>query len=156
MFGSIGITEIIIMAGIGLVVMGPEKFPDFARTVARMVRDVRGYVADAQRDLEREMRPVKKELDALSKIDPETYIDQLAKSAMGDDEADNEEDKDDDSYNPEPEGPIVDGTQQYGESESSSEDQATEDSSAGDTSGESTEQTGRMPGAPDDEELYRD
>lgn len=109
MFGSIGITEIIILAAIALVVMGPEKFPDFARTVARMVRDVRSYVADAQRDLERETRPVRKELDELSKIDPETYIDRLAESAFeGEDEDSAHE------YHPEPEGPAVEGAYPYG------------------------------------------
>ena len=149
MFGSIGITEIIIMAGIGLVVMGPEKFPDFARTVARMIRDVRGYVADAQRDLEREMRPVKKELDELSKIDPETYIDQLAKSAMG-------EEEEEDAYNPEPEGPVADGAPYYGESGGESEEQANEEASSGDAAAESANPAEDIPEAPDGTELYRD
>ncbi len=93
MFGSIGIFEIIIIAGIALMVLGPEKFPEFAKMAARLVRDIRSYGSEIQREISKEIKPVQKELDDLTKINPEKYIDSL----IGDDE-----DKKDDAINPEP------------------------------------------------------
>lgn len=86
MFGSIGFGELIILAGIALVVIGPERFPEFAKIVARTVRDVRGYVQEAQRDLAEELKPVKDEINKLTQVDPETYIDKLTGSTTADSE----------------------------------------------------------------------
>ncbi len=74
---GIGFSEMVLIAGIALVVIGPEKFPDFAKLVIRTVRDLRGYVDDVKTDLTKELTPIKKEMDQLSKIDPEKYIDSL-------------------------------------------------------------------------------
>jgi len=35
MFGSIGFTELILIAGVALMVLGPEKFPEFAKMAAQ-------------------------------------------------------------------------------------------------------------------------
>ncbi|MEQ1841737.1 MAG: twin-arginine translocase TatA/TatE family subunit, partial [Verrucomicrobiales bacterium] len=67
----------IVIAGIALVVIGPEKFPDFAKLVIRTIRDLRGYVDEMKSEVAKELKPLKKEMDALSKIDPEKYIDSL-------------------------------------------------------------------------------
>ena len=93
MFGSIGVFEIIIIAGIALMVLGPEKFPEFAKMAARLVRDIRSYGSEIQSEIAKEIKPMQKELDDLSKIDPEKYIDSL----VGGDE-----DDEDDSINLEP------------------------------------------------------
>lgn len=122
MFGAIGVTELLVLAAVALMVMGPEKFPEFAKTMAKMYKDVRGYVSDAQREFTKEMKPVKDEFDKLSKIDPESYIEKLAEKAIGDTDEDSDrtdpasdfEDDDDGTYNPEPEGPTMDDTYQYG------------------------------------------
>jgi len=74
---GIGFTEMIVIAGIALVVIGPEKFPDFAKLVIRTVRDLRGYMDEMKSEVAKELKPLKKEMDALSKIDPEKYIDSL-------------------------------------------------------------------------------
>ena len=97
MFGSIGVTELLVIAGVALVFLGPERFPEFAKIVARTFRDVRGYMDEAKRDIAKEIKPVKDELAKLSKIDPETYIEKLADTAL-----DGEDDDDEGSYNPEP------------------------------------------------------
>lgn len=99
MFGSIGITELMLIAGVALVFLGPDKFPEFAKIVARTIRDVRGYVQDAQRDISEELKPIKKELNQLSQYNPEDYLERLADSAEeGDDEksGDGESDAGDD------------------------------------------------------------
>lgn len=86
MFG-IGMFEMIIIGGIALVVIGPEKFPEFAKIFMRTIRDVRSYVDEAKTEITKELAPIKKELDELSRIKPEEYIDSL----MGDDSDDDKD-----------------------------------------------------------------
>jgi sec-independent protein translocase protein TatB len=87
MFSSLGITELLIIAGVALVVLGPDKFPQVAKVAIRMFREVRGYWEDAKRDISKELRPVDKEMRELRHYKPEDYIDSL----VGDD--DDEEDE---------------------------------------------------------------
>ena len=70
---GLGIFEIMILAAIALVVMGPEKFPDFAKIVIRTVRDVRGYMNDVSSEVTKEWRPVQKELNQLARYDANPY-----------------------------------------------------------------------------------
>ena len=74
---GIGFGEMVLIAGIALVVIGPEKFPDFAKIVLRTVRDLRGYVDDVKQEVTKELRPVQKEIRELTRYDPETYIDAM-------------------------------------------------------------------------------
>jgi sec-independent protein translocase protein TatB len=78
---GIGFTEMIFIAGIALVVIGPEKFPDFAKLMIRTIRDLKGYVDEVKVEVGKEFKPLKKEIEALSKIDPEKYIDSLTSEA---------------------------------------------------------------------------
>ena len=78
MFNSIGVGEIIVIAVIALIVMGPEKFPEFAKVAMRAFRDVRGYVDDIKKEMATELNPVKREINQLSRYKPEEYIDKLA------------------------------------------------------------------------------
>jgi Tat protein translocase TatB subunit len=71
---GIGMTEMLIIAAVALVVMGPEKFPDFAKVVMRTFRDFRGYMDEAKREITKEIVPVQKELNSLSRYDPEAYL----------------------------------------------------------------------------------
>lgn len=86
MFGSIGITEILIIAAMALIFLGPEKFPEVAKMAARFVRDVRGYMQEAQNEITKEFRPVQDELKKISKADTEAYFDRLADLAEEDDD----------------------------------------------------------------------
>lgn len=74
---GIGFTEMVLIAGIALVVIGPEKFPDFAKLMIRTIRDLKGYVDEVKLEVGKEFKPLKKEIEALSRIDPEKYIDSL-------------------------------------------------------------------------------
>lgn len=78
MFNSIGVGEIIVIAVIALIVMGPEKFPEFAKVAMRAWRDLRGYVDDIKKEMANELNPVKREINQLSRYKPEEYIDKLA------------------------------------------------------------------------------
>jgi sec-independent protein translocase protein TatB len=76
-FSSIGPLEIIAIAAVGLVVLGPEKFPKQAKIAMRMFRDLRGHWDDAKRELTKELKPVQTEFNELKKVDPEKYLDEL-------------------------------------------------------------------------------
>ena len=78
---GIGFTEMIVIAGIALVVIGPEKFPDFAKLMIRTIRDLRSYVDEVKVEVGKEFKPLKKEMESLSRIDPEKYIDSLTSEA---------------------------------------------------------------------------
>lgn len=78
MFNSIGVGEIIVIAVIALIVMGPEKFPEFAKIAMRAFRDVRGYVDDIKKEVANELNPVKREINQLSRYKPEEYVEKLA------------------------------------------------------------------------------
>ena len=82
MFSGLGIMEILIIAGVALVVLGPDKFPQFAKISIRMFREIRGYWEDAKQDISKELRPLNKEVRELKHYKPEDYIDSL----IGDDE----------------------------------------------------------------------
>lgn len=77
---GIGIGEMIVIAGIALVIIGPDKFPEFAKICVRTIRDLRSYVEEAKDDLRKELAPLKKEIDQVKSYDPESYIDALTDS----------------------------------------------------------------------------
>lgn len=54
MFG-IGFWELVVLLVIGLLVVGPDRLPAFARETARWVRRVRRFTTDARREIEREL-----------------------------------------------------------------------------------------------------
>ncbi len=80
MFGNLGMGEIIVIAGIALIILGPEKFPEYAKIAMRAWRDLRGYVDDIKREMAEELKPVKKEIQQLGQYDPEQYIDKLTEA----------------------------------------------------------------------------
>ncbi len=70
---GIGFTEMIIIAGIALVVLGPEKFPEFAKIAIRAVRDLRGYFDEIKTEIAKEVKPLEKELNEITKKSNELY-----------------------------------------------------------------------------------
>ncbi len=81
---GIGFGEMVLIAGIALIFLGPEKFPEFAKIVMRTIRDLRGYMDDIKDEVSKELRPVQKEIRSLSRYDPETYIDAMTGKSSGD------------------------------------------------------------------------
>ncbi len=77
---GIGFWEMALIAGVALIVMGPDRFPEFAKIVMRTIRDLRSYVDDVKGDIEKELRPVKRELRDLSRYRPEDYIEGVARA----------------------------------------------------------------------------
>ena len=70
---GIGFTEMIIIAGIALVVLGPEKFPEFAKIAIRALRDIRGYFDEVKTEISKEIKPIEKEINEITKKGNEVY-----------------------------------------------------------------------------------
>ncbi len=60
---DIGFSELIIIAIVALIVIGPERLPKVARTVGHLIGRMQRYVNDVKADISREM-----ELDELKKL----------------------------------------------------------------------------------------
>ncbi len=65
---GIGPLELLILAGIGLMVMGPEKFPAFAKMAVRFMGDLRSYMDEVRTEVSREIRPVQQEMNKLRRL----------------------------------------------------------------------------------------
>lgn len=53
---DIGFWELVLIGIIGLLVVGPERLPGFAREVGRWIRRLRRMTSDARRELQRELQ----------------------------------------------------------------------------------------------------
>ena len=53
---DIGFSELVVIAVVALVVIGPERLPTVARTLGALLGRLNRYVADVKSDVEREMR----------------------------------------------------------------------------------------------------
>ena len=63
---DIGFSEIVVIAVVALVVLGPERLPRAARTVGHLFGRLQRYVTDVKSDINREM-----ELEDLRKLQQE-------------------------------------------------------------------------------------
>src|SRR6185295_17999621 len=84
MFESVGFSEILFIAAIALIFLGPEQFPKYAKLAARFIRDIKAYANEVQTEIGKELKPLTKELGDLRKVDPKKYQDKL----IAEDEAD--------------------------------------------------------------------
>ncbi|GAA2332393.1 Sec-independent protein translocase protein TatB [Saccharopolyspora halophila] len=64
MFDSVGWPEILVLALVGLFVLGPERLPEGAAWLGKAVRQVRDYATGAREQIRSEMGP---EFDELQK-----------------------------------------------------------------------------------------
>ena len=66
MFNHVGWSELIVIAIVGLVVLGPEKLPKAAADAVRMMRQLRQMARSASADLRAELGPEMADLDLAS------------------------------------------------------------------------------------------
>ncbi|MER2561251.1 MAG: twin-arginine translocase TatA/TatE family subunit [Myxococcaceae bacterium] len=59
---NIGTGEIIFIAIAALLILGPQKLPEFARTIGKLVRDFRRQTDDVRSTVEREFYKMDQEL----------------------------------------------------------------------------------------------
>src|SRR3954449_5737730 len=66
MFNQIGWSELMVLAIIGLIVLGPERLPKAAADAARLLRQLRTMARSATADLKAELGPEMADLDLAS------------------------------------------------------------------------------------------
>ena len=64
-FLGIGMAEIVLIALIAVVVLGPERFPEVAVQVARAIKWLRGYATENTRDLRNEFAELTREYEEM-------------------------------------------------------------------------------------------
>jgi sec-independent protein translocase protein TatB len=72
MFG-IGPLELVVIAIVAVLVFGPDRLPEFARTAGRLLRQVRQMVSNAQNDLRDELGPEFADLD-IQDLNPRNFV----------------------------------------------------------------------------------
>lgn len=53
---DIGFTELMVIALVGLIVIGPERLPKVARTAGHLLGRLQRYIGDVKSDISREMQ----------------------------------------------------------------------------------------------------
>ena len=76
---DIGFSEIVVIAVVALIVIGPERLPKAARTLGHLFGRLQRYVNDVKADINREM-----ELDELRKLQREVQTAAARPRAVGD------------------------------------------------------------------------
>lgn len=72
MFG-ISLPELMIIAFVAVVMFGPERMPELARSAARLIKNLRELASKTQEDLRRELGPEFADL-RLTDLDPRQAI----------------------------------------------------------------------------------
>src|SRR5215831_1557998 len=65
---DVGFSEIVVIAVVALIVIGPERLPKTARTLGHLFGRLQRYVADVKADINREMQ-----LEELRKLQQEVH-----------------------------------------------------------------------------------
>ena len=69
MFGSLGVSEILLIMVVALIVFGPRKLPEIGRTIGKALAEFRKATDDLKSTIEREVR-----IDELKKIESSMAI----------------------------------------------------------------------------------
>lgn len=79
---NIGPLELMVLAIVGLVILGPDRLPDLARDAARMIRSLRDLATGARQQLRDELGPEFADVD-LRNLNPRTA---LQRAVLGDED----------------------------------------------------------------------
>lgn len=66
---DIGFSELVLIALLALIVLGPKRLPEVARTAGRWLGQLRRFMTDVKQDFDRELRTA--ELEELRKLKEE-------------------------------------------------------------------------------------
>jgi sec-independent protein translocase protein TatB len=82
---GIGLPELLVIGIVAVVVLGPERLPEFARQAGRFVRQLRHLAQNAQSQLREELGPEYADLK-LTDLDPRQAIRRHILEAMEDED----------------------------------------------------------------------
>jgi sec-independent protein translocase protein TatB len=80
---NVGPMEFLVLAVVGLIVLGPDRLPGLARDAARMIKTLRELSTGARTQLREELGPEFADLD-LKSLNPRTALQRML---LGDDDA---------------------------------------------------------------------
>ncbi|WP_328991703.1 sec-independent translocase [Kribbella sp. NBC_01245] len=86
MFG-IGVPEMMVIGVVAILVFGPDRLPEFARTAGRLLRQMRQMVSNAQNDLRNELGPEFADLDVRD-LNPRSFVRKHLLEGIDDDDND--------------------------------------------------------------------
>lgn len=86
MFG-IGALELVVIGIVAILVFGPDRLPEFARTAGRLLRQGRQLVTNAQNDLREELGPEFADLD-MNDLNPRSFVRKHLLDGIDDDDTD--------------------------------------------------------------------
>ena len=89
---DIGAGELLGLALVALLLVGPTKLPTFAADAARFIRKVRGFAQSATSDLRENLGPGFEDL-SVSDLNPKSFIRKQVRQALDDDPSINGVDK---------------------------------------------------------------
>jgi sec-independent protein translocase protein TatB len=78
---NVGPMELLVLAIVGLIVLGPDRLPDLARDAARLLRSLREMATGARQQLREELGPEFADID-LRNLNPRTAV---QRALLGDD-----------------------------------------------------------------------
>ena len=82
MFDHLGWSELIVLAIVGLIILGPDRLPKAASDAAKMLRQLRAMARSATADLKAELGPEMADID-LASLHPRRFV----QSVLDDDES---------------------------------------------------------------------
>ncbi len=147
MFGSIGMTELIVIMVVALVVIGPKRLPELARTLGKALGDFKRATSDFQNSFSMEddydldvLDEEAKEKDKKASADESDEVDAEESDEVDADEDHDEEDDDTAEQTSEPDRTETDEPAPgAGEAAPEAEAAATESEAAEDKTGTSRE-----------------
>jgi sec-independent protein translocase protein TatB len=72
-FFDIGALELVALAVIAMLVLGPDKLPRYAADAARVLRQVRRMANDAKTEMSRELGPELKDI-SMADLNPRSLV----------------------------------------------------------------------------------
>ena len=66
-FFGVGPLEMLLIAVLALIFIGPQRLPGVIQQVMRVVRELRAYASDAQETLQRELEPLREEFEEMTR-----------------------------------------------------------------------------------------
>ena len=70
---DVGLGELLVVALVAVLVMGPERLPDLAKQAARLVRRLRTMATSTRDDIRAELGPAYSDLE-LRDLDPRAFV----------------------------------------------------------------------------------